>query len=215
MRDRRYAARRGVASAEAYDSAVNPFRPLIFGLLLGGAAILATILAAQLGDDDDDAPPSPGGVQAPAPAGLADVFPAGFEVAAVTLSRGGLLSPTHLPRDVRRTVDRLAIEKLYHWVDEADRSRQPVRLTSGANPGLGYLELSARDGRTITMTSAYDCQSNETRTTCEPLPNSVDVIRADQPLRLYSPELTAWLRDGWQRDMRTGTADDFAREWRR
>jgi len=197
-----------VASA-AYDGAML-FRASIFGLLLGGAAIVATIVAAQLEDDDVAAPPFRDGVTSPAE--LPDAFPPGFEVAAVVVTLVGP-GPLPLPLDSRNPSDRPVVQRLSDWVVAANPSRQVVDTNYRARRHPIRVTFLSLGGDSVSFFTGYDCEPDEAGTVCNVVSGAIDTERGDQILRLTAPEMAAWLLVGWQRDLRTGTQADFDRDW--
>lgn len=109
-----------------------------------------------------------------------------------------------LPRPLRAEVpaDHAMIAKLLGWLGGAEVVEGEI-----APPGRApTLVFEVEDGTIASVQAAYDCtttrRADATEVSCRWAEGQVVFHARDRaPVRVYAPELAAWLNEGWERDL--------------
>jgi hypothetical protein len=134
------------------------------------------------------------------------LIPAAADVTYVELGFGGgpFRPEVPLPLGGQRPGDKPTIAKLLGWLAAAEE----IESQSEAPSPSMLMSIHATDS-IVRVADGWNCTRTENSESCVPTADEVIVQRdGDSPVHLRSPDLVAWLHEGWRAEMNMGTPED-------
>jgi DNA-binding CsgD family transcriptional regulator len=170
------------------------------GTVVCVAGVAIALVAASGGDNGQ--PPV---VDEQSPAATARLVPAAADVTYVELGFGGPMRMQYpLPLEPDRPAEAATIARLLGWLAAGEE----VASTAESPEPSAQMNIHTKDSF-VAVSDAWSCTRTENSVSCWPIADEVILTReGGDPVHLRAPELTAWLRGGWQTDFRVGSIEE-------